>query len=125
MPVESLIEREIESGTPANRIMIGGFSQGGAVSLYTALSSKYLLNSVLVLSSYLPCRFSVINKIPVFIAHGTEDSIVPPQWADQAQEYLKSCGIESPIQKYRMGHASCDEEMRDIASFIKQRISCQ
>ena len=94
--IENLIQREIERGVPSANIILAGFSQGGAIALQTALRYTQPLAGILALSTYLPLVQSVQpeasasnRQIPIFMAHGTHDPIIPLQLAEDSRHYLE------------------------------------
>ena len=127
--VESLIEKEIIAGIPASRIIIGGFSQGAALSLFSGLTLKYALNSLLIFSGYLPCRHHIpgpsecsAGNVPVFMAHGTADSVVQLKWAQMSLEFLREKGFSAiNFKTYPMAHESCQAEMHEAIEFIQKQ----
>lgn len=123
--IEKLIEKEIALGVPAENILLAGFSQGGLIALHTGLRYAQKLAGIIALSTYLPTvealttEASELNKdIPIFMAHGSMDSVVAMQTGKQAFNALKA--MQYPIKwfEYPMDHAVCMEEVRDIADFI-------
>lgn len=123
--VRELIAREIARGIPAARIVLAGFSQGGAVSLYTAPRLQEKLAGVLALSCYLPResafkaeRAPANDATPIFIAHGQFDPTVPLMLGVKSREYLKANGYPIEWHEYPMAHAVCAEEVADIRQFL-------
>jgi len=120
-----LIENEIANGIAANRIVLAGFSQGGAVALFTALRFPEPLAGVMALSTYLPLadtteqeRSPQNHAIPIMMAHGTDDSIVPLQAGVESREMLKSLGYNVSWHDYPMDHSVCGEEVVDISAWL-------
>jgi phospholipase/carboxylesterase len=123
--LEGLIEREIGCGIPAERIVLAGFSQGGAVALHTGLRYPQRLAGILVLSAYLPLastlaveRHAVNTGTPILQAHGMQDPVVPLPWAEQSREYLQGLGYHIDWHDYPMPHAVCPEEVDDIRAWL-------
>ncbi|MFP1681062.1 alpha/beta hydrolase [Alloalcanivorax sp. C16-1] len=121
--VDALIEREIERGVPAERIVVAGFSQGGAVAYEAALRHPQKLAGLMALSTYFATAdsvaFSEANAgLPVFIAHGTFDPMVPEQGGRRAADTLSAKGYPTEYKTYPMEHAVCLEEIQDIAAFL-------
>ena len=123
--VERLIARERERGVPAARIVLAGFSQGGAIALQAGLRHREKLAAIVALSTYLPLEGSLdaeaaeANKsTPIFMAHGTEDPIVPLQLADSSQRALRARGYEVEWQTWPMPHAVCAEEVEALGEFL-------
>jgi phospholipase/carboxylesterase len=123
--VRELIGREVTRGIPADRIVLAGFSQGGAVSLYTAPRLADKLAGVLALSCYLPReitfqaeRAQANDATPIFMAHGQFDGVVPLMLGLKSREYLKALGYKVEWHEYAMAHAVCAEEVADIRQFL-------
>ncbi|XP_051755871.1 acyl-protein thioesterase 1 isoform X1 [Ctenopharyngodon idella] len=130
--VKALIDQEVKSGIPSHRIVLGGFSQGGALSLYSALTARQKLAGVVALSCWLPLRNSLSqsvissNKdISVLHCHGEEDPLVPLIFGSLTVEKLKMMLNPSNItfKTYPgMAHSACPEEMMDIKQFIEKQL---
>jgi phospholipase/carboxylesterase len=123
--VRELIAREVVRGIPADRIVLAGFSQGGAVSLYTAPRLTEKLAGVMALSCYLPReatfqaeRSQANDATPIFMAHGQFDGVVPMTLGLKSREYLKALGYKVEWHEYAMAHAVCAEEVADIRQFL-------
>ena len=123
--VERLIAREIARGMEASRIVLAGFSQGGAIALQAGLRHANRLAGIIALSTYLPlgesldAEASSANRAtPIFMAHGTEDTIVPRKLADLSRAELKRRGYEVEWHEYKMPHAVCAEEIEAISAFL-------
>ncbi|KAM7175891.1 acyl-protein thioesterase 1 isoform 4-T5 [Macrochelys suwanniensis] len=131
--VKVLIDQEVKNGIPSNRIILGGFSQGGALSLYTTLTTHQKLAGVLALSCWLPLRTSFpqgaisgVNKdIPVLQCHGDCDPLVPLMFGSLTFEKLKRLinPVDVTFKTYSgMMHSSCIEEMMDVKQFIDKHL---
>ncbi|CAF0758263.1 unnamed protein product [Adineta ricciae] len=129
--VNSLVEEEIKNGISSERIMIGGFSQGGATALHTALTTPHLLAGVLALSTWLPLSSAFPDalvagdkklNLPVLQCHGNRDPVVEIQWGRMTEGLFKIMGFKEYVFKeYRgMVHSSSDEEIHDVVNFIKK-----
>jgi phospholipase/carboxylesterase len=125
--VEALIEREVARGTPRARIVLAGFSQGGAITLQTGLRQTEPLAGLIALSCYLPLadRFpseaaAGSRTVPVFLAHGTQDPVVPLSRGTASRDALKAAGYDVEWHDYPMPHSVCAEEIRDIAAFMQR-----
>jgi len=124
--VNSLIAEEVKAGIPSDRIMIGGFSQGGALALYTALNTDHKLAGVIALSCWAPLHAKVSSSvkptnlsIPFFQAHGDCDPVVPYKWGQLTSTLLKSILKSQEFKTYKgMMHSSSEEEMQDVKKFI-------
>lgn len=125
--IQSMIDAEEREGIPANRIVLGGFSQGGALALYSALTYKKPLAGVIGLSCWLPLHKSfpaalADNKdTPILQCHGDCDPIVPYKWGQLTASILKSIVKNTEFRTYRgLMHSSSDEEMKDLKAFIEK-----
>jgi phospholipase/carboxylesterase len=121
--LEDLIAREKERGIPEGKIVIAGFSMGGAVAINAALHTKEKLAGMMALSTYLPLPGEIEGSagsrdLPVFMAHGSFDPMLPMQWGQQSAERLKGAGFSIEWHDYPMAHAVCPEEIRDIAAWL-------
>lgn len=123
--LEKLIEHEIGRGIATERIILAGFSQGGAISLYTGLHYPRQLAGIMALSSYLPLMNESglettvkTRDIPIMMAHGTEDPVVPYVLATNSRTHLEKSGFHVEWHSYAMGHSLCPEEIGDISSWL-------
>jgi phospholipase/carboxylesterase len=126
--VEALIEREIDRGIPSERIVLIGFSQGGAVAYQTALSYAKPLAGLLALSTYLATADSLkrsdANKsMPIYIQHGLQDQVVLDQLGRKAHKTLKEWGYHCEYQGYSMQHEVCYEQLSDIRAILLNLLS--
>ena len=122
-----MIAREAERGIPANRVVLAGFSQGGAVSLYTGPRYPERLAGLMVLSSYLPLagrlageRVAANDGTPVFMAHGIADVTVALALGQESRDQLKALGFDVEWHQYPMAHAVCADEVRDIRNYLRR-----
>lgn len=125
--INALVQQVIDDGIAANKIVLAGFSQGGALTLYTGLSYKQRLGGLLALSCYLPMRDQLENfakytqrDLPIFMAHGTYDDVVAHAFAKLAQKLLKTQGFKIDWHNYPCAHTVCAEEIQDIRNFLIQ-----
>jgi phospholipase/carboxylesterase len=123
--VRQLIARQNDRGIPTSRIVLAGFSQGGAVSLYTAPRLPEKLAGVMALSCYLPLessfhaeRAAANDATPIFMAHGQGDTALPMDLGVQSRDFLKSEGYSVEWHDYPMPHAVCAAEIADIRQFL-------
>jgi phospholipase/carboxylesterase len=123
--IEELISQEVKRGIPENRIILAGFSQGGAIVLQTALRYPKKLAGVMALSTYLPIaatleaeRNAANAQIPVFMAHGQYDDIIPIRRAQESKTVLEKSGYRVEWHEYPMPHSVCGEEVRDISAWL-------
>jgi len=140
--INSLITAELDDNPniPPSRIIVGGFSQGAAISLLTALTSERKLGGAIALSGWLPLHTKIkgmmsdyARTLPIFIGHGTADPVVAFQHSQKSVEYLTSdCGIKKATDESlvgitfksydSMGHHSAPQELSDIAEFLQKVI---
>lgn len=123
--IEALISRELDRGIPAQRIVLAGFSQGGAMALHTGLRFNSRLAGLLVLSGYLPlaesCSAEVSEanrEIPIFMGHGEVDNVVPIWIARESRDRLVKLGYRVQWHSYPMPHTVSPEELHDIRAFL-------
>jgi phospholipase/carboxylesterase len=123
--VERLIARENERGVADERIVLGGFSQGGAIALHAGLRHSRRLAGVVALSTYLvdPAGLlteaaSVNRKVPIFMAHGTEDPVVRYAWGEASRRTLEEGGWPVEWHAYAMEHSAVPEEIAALGRFI-------
>ena len=123
--IEDLIRREVERGIDAQRFVLAGSSQGGALALFTALRQSVTLAGVVALSAYLPLVESVTAKKmgapPIFMAHGTVDDVVPINFARNSRRKLRRMGYDVSWTEYPMAHAVIPEELADVRDFLQSR----
>jgi phospholipase/carboxylesterase len=127
--VEELIARETERGIPSERIVLAGFSQGGAIALQTALRHAERLGAVMALSTYLPLlgklgkeRQAINNDLPVFMAHGQYDPMIGMDRAMASRDALLALGYPVEWRDYPMPHSVCPQEIADIAAFLLRNL---
>jgi phospholipase/carboxylesterase len=123
--VEKLIAREKQRGTPAARLVLAGFSQGGAIALQTGLRHPERIAGIMALSTYLPiadklpAETSAMNRdVPIFMAHGTQDPVIVLERAVQSRQMLESLGYAPQWHEYPMPHSVCAEEIGDIGTWL-------
>ena len=127
LAIEEIIAAQIKQGMQSQQIYLAGFSQGGAMALLIGLRTEQNLGGVLALSAYLPLQNEAVNhqnkQLPIFMAMGTEDLVVLPQWTKLSYEFIKSQGFTQIVWKeYTMEHTICYEEVRDIAQWLHMQI---
>lgn len=125
--VFQMIAEEEEKGIPSNRIVLGGFSQGGALAIYTALRCNKPLAGVVALSCWLPLykQFPYAAEgnidIPLLQCHGDLDTVVPYKWGRMTHELLKTFMLGAELKCYKgLCHTSCEEEMKDVNNFLEK-----
>lgn len=126
--VQNLITKMTEI-VPAENIYLVGFSQGGAMSLYSGLTYSKRLGGIAVLSSYVPIRETLIKnlsaanaKTPIFMAHGIHDTVVPFKFCEISYQYLHRENLPIEWHTYPMEHQVCDEQMQDLAKWFKNHM---
>lgn len=124
--VRALIQREVDQGVAADRIVLAGFSQGGAIALHTGLRYPQRLAGMLALSCYLPLAVSVPAEAqranagtPIMMAHGTEDEIIPCAAGERSQQLLTGLGYTVTWRAYPMPHTLCGQEIADCAVWLQ------
>lgn len=121
--LDTLITREIERGIPEDRIVIAGFSMGGAIVVNKVLTTHRKLAGLMALSTYLPVAAAADGSsshrdLPVFMGHGTFDPMVLHQWGKVSAERLTELGFTVEWHDYPMAHAVCSEEIQDIRAWL-------
>ncbi|MBU2678461.1 MAG: alpha/beta fold hydrolase [Gammaproteobacteria bacterium] len=121
--LDALINREIERGIAPNRIVIAGFSQGGAIAINAALHSKTRLGGLMALSTYIALPGELSDSvghrgIPIFMAHGSFDPMLPMQWGRASADKLIEAGFTLEWHDYPMAHAVCPQEINDIRTWL-------
>jgi phospholipase/carboxylesterase len=127
--VETLIEREHSRGMPSERILLAGFSQGGAIALAAGLRHPQKLAGIIALSTYLPLHAALAGErsaanaaTPVFWGHGSVDPVVVLQRGVDSRDLLQSLGYALEWHTYPMAHAVCPEEIGDLRHWLAQRL---
>ena len=116
-----------QRGRGIGKIVLAGFSQGGAIALQTALRHRERLAGVLALSTYLPLNATLAAErspanqdLPIFMAHGQYDDIIPLARAEQSRRILERLGYKVQWQVYPMPHSVCPEEIAAISAFLRE-----
>ena len=130
--VERLIAQERARGIPAEKIVLAGFSQGGAIALQTGLRHAERLAGIAALSCYLPLARSLPaeaspanREVPIFMAHGSYDDLIPVARAHRSRDLLLELGFRVAWHEYAMPHSVCAEEIRDLASWLRDTLGSQ
>lgn len=125
--INSLIEIEINRGIPSERIVLAGFSQGGAIALHTGIRYPLKLGGILALSTYLPIKTKLAAEahpanagIPIFMAHGIFDDVISLDMCKISLNILQNNHYSVRWHEYNMAHSVCAEEINDIRLFLKQ-----
>jgi phospholipase/carboxylesterase len=125
--IGELIKAENQRGVPTSRIVIAGFSQGGAMALHIGTRHPEKLAGVIALSCYLPrsselatARAEANQATPIFMAHGTQDPVVPYPLGEESQRLLASAGYSVEWHSYPMPHSLCEPEVADLRAWLKR-----
>lgn len=128
--VEALVAREAERGVPPGRIVLAGFSQGGAIALAAAIRRDAPLAGIVALSTYLPLGAATLAPLtdaartqPVFMAHGLHDPVVPYTGGTRSRDALRDAGFEVDWQAYPMAHQVCAEEIATLGDWLARRFA--
>ncbi len=128
--IDALIEREATRGIPASRVILAGFSQGGAVTLAAGLRRRVPLAGLVALSTYLPAARNAgaalvdgATRQPVFMAHGTQDPVVPLGAGEQSAAWLRQAGFDVAWHPYPMPHSVCAEEIVALGDWFDARFA--
>lgn len=130
--LEALIAREQERGLPSERVVVAGFSQGGAIAAHAALRFPYRLAGLIALSTYLPLRSRLHDEVfsadgvqprdlPIFMAHGQFDPMLPLALGEASRDLLNDAGYRVEWHDYPMAHAVCADEIDDIGRWLQAR----
>lgn len=124
--ITALVKRETTKGIAASRIVLAGFSQGGAIALYTGVRYPERLAGIVALSTYLiggeelASEGSAANRdVPIFMAHGTQDPVVRLQWGEASRRTLEAGGYKVEWHTYAMPHSVVWEEVAALGEFLK------
>jgi len=127
--IGALIQREKDAGVPASRIAVAGFSQGGAMALHVATRAAERYAGVIALSCYLPLarefateRGNANLTTPIYMAHGTQDPVVPFHLGEDSKRVLEGTGYKVEWHAYPMPHSLCEQEVADIRAFLKRLV---
>ncbi|MCS2609626.1 alpha/beta hydrolase [Halomonas dongshanensis] len=126
--VQELIQEQIDQGIASERIIVAGFSQGGAVAYQAALTFPAPLGGLIAMSTYLATGESLApseanRALPIEIHHGNFDPIVPESLGRGALDKLKALGYAPNFHQYPMAHALCPQQIHDIGQWLRQRLS--
>ena len=123
--IHALIQQQIDTGICADKIVLAGFSQGGALTLHAGLSFPHALAGLMGLSCYLPLREQIEGNIkiasrdmPIFLAHGSFDDVVPMAYAQLAKQILEKQNFKVKWHNYPCAHSLCAEEIQDIRNWL-------
>ncbi len=128
--LRDLIEAEVARGIPTERVVLGGFSQGGAIAVFTGLRFPKRLGGIMALSAPIPLAGSLMSQAepanrlaPIFMAHGTYDGIIPFATAQAAHNLLVAGGASIEWHEYPMEHSICPGEIKDISHWLAARLA--
>jgi len=123
--IAQLVEAEVEAGMPSDKITLAGFSQGGVIALQLGLAYRHKLRGIMALSTYLHDHEHVAERldfanvdIPIFMAHGLSDPMIPITRAITSREALRTLEYTVQWEEYAMGHEVCPQEIADIATWL-------
>jgi phospholipase/carboxylesterase len=127
--VQALIEREVVRGMARSRIVLAGFSQGGAITLQAGLRQREPLAALVALSAYLPLAWTAAAEVsaaargmPIFMAHGRADTVIPIDRATASRDELARLGFWVQWHEYAIPHSVSQDEMRDLARFLGEAL---
>ncbi|MFT4246549.1 MAG: alpha/beta hydrolase [Pseudomonas sp.] len=128
--VEALIAREQARGIPPERLLLAGFSQGGAITLAAGLRRAVPLAGLIALSTYLPEAAGAAARVadgaarqPVFMVHGAGDPVIPQPYAALSAQTLRELGFEVEWHSYPMAHQVCAEEIQALGEWMERRFA--
>jgi phospholipase/carboxylesterase len=128
--VDQYVQQQNAAGIDTKRIVIAGFSQGGAIALQAALRQAQRLAGVMALSTYLPLRDTLAAEaspanrdVPILMCHGLRDGVVPATLGKASRDLLVSLGYQVEWQSYPMEHQVCMEEVLDISRWLQARLA--
>lgn len=126
--IQGLVQAQIDSGIDSRRIIIAGFSQGGAVAYQAALSFSRPLGGLLAMSTYFATADSITlaeanRGLPIEVHHGNLDPVVPEALGRAAYERVLALGYPAKYRQYSMGHAVCPQQVADIGAWLGKRLS--
>ncbi|MGD2141617.1 MAG: dienelactone hydrolase family protein [Burkholderiales bacterium] len=123
--VSALVDKERDRGVPPSRVVLAGFSQGGAIALQTGLRYPRKLAGILALSCYLPLSATLSREraeanlaTPVFMGHGSQDNVVPEALGIMSRDLLINAGYNVEWHSYPMMHSVCDQELDDVGAWL-------
>ena len=123
--LERLINHEIERGVDVGKIVVAGFSQGGAIAIQTAIRTQHRIGGLMALSTYMALpgeleHASAQRDLPIFMAHGSFDNVVPMQWGRASADNLIAAGYAVEWHEYPMAHAVCPQEIAAIGTWLSK-----
>ena len=128
----ALVDEQIARGIAGERIVLAGFSQGGAIALFAGLRLPFRIAGILALSTYLPVAESLAAEahranrdVPIFLAHGSRDPVIALALSERSRVAMSELGYAVEVHTYPIPHSVCAEEIRDIASWLQRVLACQ
>jgi len=123
--INRLVDRELERGINSRRIILAGFSQGGAVAYQVSLSHSLPLGGLIAMSTYFATSDTIVlsdanRTLPIEIQHGSYDPVVPPALGIRAAEFLKERGYSVAFRTYPMDHSVCPQQIGDISAALQR-----
>ncbi len=130
--IAALLEEQHHLGIPYEKMILAGFSQGGAIALHLGLRLQQRLAGIMALSTYITMPDALESECsqanaatPIFLAHGSQDPMVPLAASENARQLLRTLGYRPNCHTYPMAHAVCAEELRDISCWLEDVLDCQ
>jgi len=130
--IHGLIDAEVSSGIPSDRIVLGGFSQGGAISVFSGITAPKKLGGIIGLSCYLLMHDKFKESIPadnpnkdtpIFMGHGANDPLVLPKWGQLTKDTLTKEGYKVELKFYPgLEHSADPDEIDDVEKYLNERI---
>lgn len=125
--IRQVMKTQMDEGFALNQLFLAGFSQGGAMALYTALHTEGTLGGVISMSAYLPlsdqCKSQLNTNTPFFLAGGVHDTVVLPAWTQHARDWLKNANYSHiSWHQYPMEHSICLQEINDLSLWFSQQL---
>jgi phospholipase/carboxylesterase len=128
--IAQYIDRERERGVPSSRVVLSGFSQGGAIALYAGLRYPARLAGILAMSCYLPFPEKLAAEksagnanVPILLCHGRRDPVVPISMGIEARDELEAQGYTPVWRDYAMEHSVCVEQIADVGRWLRERLA--
>ena len=127
-----LVDEQVARGIAGERIVLAGFSQGGAIALYAGLRFPFRVAGILALSAYLPAAKSLAAEahaanrdVPIFLAHGSQDPVIALALSEHSRAAMADLGYVVEVHTYPMPHSVCAEEIRDIANWLHRVLAAR
>ena len=127
-----LVDEQVARGIAGERIVLAGFSQGGAIALYAGLRFPFRVAGILALSAYLPAAKSLAveahaanRDVPIFLAHGSQDPVIALALSEHSRAAMADLGYIVEVHTYPMPHSVCAEEIRDIANWLHRVLAAR